>query len=104
VINNVLNITRTVTVRQKAVKYNLSYNLVARKLKLVSTSPQAEDIPAARKRPPLEEPLPTTNANLGTDTQPNAGATGHWIEKEEEDAKLNSAISNTPLKQWEKEY
>jgi hypothetical protein len=90
----------------------------------VSPSPQAENISAARKKARLEEPFPTTmeeaarkaalpdmsvglsppaadndanaNADLVTGTQPNAGATGHWTK--EEDAKLNSAITNTPLK------
>jgi hypothetical protein len=97
-----------------------------------SLSPQEdEDIPAARKKPRLEVHLPTAtdkaarqlaspdlsgglppadadndvNADLVTDTQPNAGATrmtGQWTS--EEDAKLTSAVANTPKKKWGTEY
>jgi hypothetical protein len=130
VINNVPNIDRTVTVRRKAATHTLSFEMAAGELKLVSPSPQAEDIPATRKKPRLDEPFLTTtteadgktaspdisvglsspaadndanaNVDLVPDTQPNAGATGHWTK--EEDAKLNRAITNTPLKKWDKGY
>jgi hypothetical protein len=97
--------------------------LTAEELELVSSPPQAEDIPApARKKPRLEEPRPTTTdvaarktaspevseevtpptaddddansiANPATDTQPDAGATGRWTL--EEDARLTRAAANT---------
>jgi hypothetical protein len=118
--------------RRKAAKRTLPFDLTAEELLLVSSQPpQDEDIPA-RKKPRLEEPLPTTadeaagktashdvavglppaaagknDANAGpiTDMQPNAGATTvnrHWTS--EEDAKLTSAVANTPMKKGGKEY
>jgi hypothetical protein len=98
-----------VMLRRKAAKRTLPFDLAAGELHLVpsssSSSPQAEDVPARKKRR-LEEPLPTTideaarktaspdlsvglpppppaaddddddlNADTVTDTQPNAGAT-----------------------------
>ena len=126
------NMNRTVTVRRKAAKRSLPFDLKAEELHLVSPPPQDEDIPA-RKKPRLEEPLPTTadatarrntashdvsvglsppaadnddeNADLMTDTHSNAGATratGRWTL--EEDAKLTSAVANTSEKKWGKEY
>jgi hypothetical protein len=134
VTNNGPNCKRTVTVRRKATKRTLPFDLTEGELELVSLPPpQDEDIPA-RKRPRLEEPLPTTtdeatretaspvvseghslpaadnddaNANLATDTQPNAGAApratgGGWTL--EEDAKLTRAVANTSKKKRGKEY
>jgi hypothetical protein len=93
-------------------------------------SPQeAEDIPVARKKPRLEEPLSIpadeaasktaspdisvdlpppaaddddVNADTVMDTQPNAGATGRWTL--EENAKLTRAVANTSKKKHGKEY
>jgi hypothetical protein len=132
------NLNRIFAVRRKAAKRTLPWDLAADDLDLVpSSSPQAEDIPTARKTPRLEEPLPTTtdeaaretaspdvsvglppppnadnddtntNADLVTVTQTNAGASTRasprlWTL--EEDAKLNSAVTNTSKKKWGKEY
>jgi hypothetical protein len=57
VIDNGSNTNRTVTVRRKATKRTLPFDLAAGELE---ASPQAEDILAARKKPRLDEPLPTT--------------------------------------------
>jgi hypothetical protein len=63
------NLNRTVTMRRKAAKRTLPFDLVAEELLLVpslSLSPQAEaslqaeGIPVARKKPRIEEPLPIT--------------------------------------------
>jgi hypothetical protein len=89
--------------------------------------PQAEDIPA-RKKPRLDEPLPSTSDEVArkiaspdvsvglpppaadnddvntipvTDTQLNAvttGATGRWTT--DEDAKLTGAVAKTPKKRY----
>jgi hypothetical protein len=62
--NNGPNLNRTVTVRRKAAKRTHPFDLAAEELHLVPSSslssPQAEDIQPARKKPRLEEPLPTT--------------------------------------------
>jgi hypothetical protein len=91
------NMNRTVAVRRKVAKRTLPFDLRAGEL-LVS---QDEDNPA-RKKPRLEEPLPTPV----TDTQPNSGAstraTGRWTL--EEDAKLTEAITSTFKMKWRKEY
>jgi hypothetical protein len=114
--------------RRKAAKRTLPFDLAAEEL-LVS---QAEDNPA-RKKPRLEEPLPTlidqaarktdspdlslglpplvadnddTNANPMADTSSNAGAST-WATARwttEEDAKLTSAVASTSKKKWGKEY
>jgi hypothetical protein len=125
------NWNRTVAVRRKAAKRTHPFDLAAGELHLVSSTPQAEDIPAARKKPRLEKPLPTTpdqaarktappdvsagrpplpaadnddtNADPETDTQPNAGATRrHWTS--DEDAKLTSAVTNTSKMKLGKKY
>jgi hypothetical protein len=55
----------------------------------------------------VDLPLPVAdnnddpNADLVTDTQPDAGATASWTP--EEDAKLTSAIANTRRKKHHKE-
>jgi hypothetical protein len=119
---------RKVKVRRKAAK-RLPFELSEEELDLVSQDGD-EDTPA-RKKPRLEEPIPTTtdkaarkvdspdvseglpppnadnddanaNADPVTDTKPNAGATGRWTL--EEDAKLTLAVSNTSKKKWRKEY
>jgi hypothetical protein len=87
-------------------------------------------MPPARKKPRLEEPLPTAtdeaarrtaspdasvvlpppadndetnrNADPVTSTQPNAGANRRWTV--DEDAKLMSAITNTSKMKWGNEY
>jgi hypothetical protein len=133
VVNNGSNRNHTVTVRRKAAKRTHPFDLAAEELHLVPSSslssPQAEDIPPARKKPRLEEPLPTTtdeaaskaaspdlsaglpppvaaNADPMTDTQPNAGAATvtrrTWTL--EEDAKLTSAVANTSKTKCGKEY
>jgi hypothetical protein len=127
----------TLMLRRKAAKRTLPFDLAAGELHLVpssSSSLQAEDIPATKKRR-LEKPLPTTtdeatrktaspdlsvdlpppppaadddddlNADLETDTQPNAGATratARWTT--DEDAKLTLAVANTSKKRHGKEY
>jgi hypothetical protein len=124
------NINRTVAERRKAAKRSNPFDLTAEELHLVPQ--EAEDLPA-RKKARLEEAFPTTtdeaagkavapdvsvrlppaaagnddaNADLVTDTQPNARATTvtrrRWTS--EEDAKLTSAVTNTPMKKWGKEY
>jgi hypothetical protein len=133
------NLNHAVAVRRKAAKRTLPWDLAAQELLLIPSSslpraeasPQAEDITTAKKKPRLEEPLPTTpneaarktaspdvsvglpppvaddddtNTNVDpmTDTQPNAGATSNWTL--EEDAKLTSAVTNTSKKKWGKKY
>jgi alkylhydroperoxidase/carboxymuconolactone decarboxylase family protein YurZ len=132
------NLNGTFVVCRKVAKRTLPWDLVAGELHIVpssSLSPlQAEDIPPARKRPCLEEPLPTTtdeaareiaspnvsvglpppavekddanaNADLVTDTQMNAGATtANRRWTSEEDAKLTSAVPNASKKKRGKEY
>jgi hypothetical protein len=129
-----LDLNRTFTVRRKVAKRSESWyhkpplqNDTAPLL----PSPEAEVILAKKKKQCLEEPLPTTtdeaarktdspdvsaghppaaaddgaNADLVTDTQPNAGATRasrRWAP--EEDTKLTSAVTNTHKKKWGKEY
>jgi hypothetical protein len=115
-------------VRRKTAKRTLPWDLKERELDLV-LPPQDEDIPA-RKKPRLEEHLPTTtdedtrktaspdvsvglppptadnddeNAGPVTDTQRNADATpatGSWTL--EEDAKLTSVLASTSKKKWGK--
>jgi hypothetical protein len=136
------NLNCTFAVRRKAARRTLPWDLAAGELDLVSSQPssssssppQAEDI-LDRKKPRLEEPLPTTkdqavrktpspditvdlsppaadidkaNADSTMDTQPKAGATrakGPWTPwKPEDDAKLTTAVTNTPKKKWGKEY
>jgi hypothetical protein len=125
-MSNDAKMNRRVVVRRKAAKRTLPFDLAAGEL-LVS---QDEDNPA-RKKPRLEDSLPTTtdevakktaapdasggllppaadndaNADPVTDTQPNAGATratGNWTL--EEDAKLTNAVMNTRKKKCGKEY
>jgi hypothetical protein len=111
------NLNRTVTVRRKATKRTFPWDQAAGELNVRSPSPQAEKV-LARKKPRVEEPLPTAtdeaarlllhlavqfpppvadnvdaNADPVTDTQSNAGETGRWTL--EEDAKLTSAVTNT---------
>jgi hypothetical protein len=126
-----------VMLRRKAAKRTLPFDLAAGELHLVSSSsssssPQAKDVPATKKRR-LEEPLPTTtdeavrktaspdlsvgispppaaddddlNADTVTDTQPNAGATratARWTT--DEDVQLTTAVANTSKKKYGKEY
>jgi hypothetical protein len=129
VTNNGTDRNRTVNVRRQAAKRTHPFDLTNEELNLVLQEDN-EDIPA-RKKPRLEEPLPTTkdeatretaspeisvvlsphaaendganaDADPVTDTQPNTGATGRWTL--EEDAKLTRAVSNTSKKKWRKEY
>jgi hypothetical protein len=126
------DLKRTVKVRRKAAKRTRPFDLPAGELLLVSRPPQAKEIPA-RKKPRLEEPLPTTtdqaanktaspdvsvdlpppaadndylNADTLTDTQPNAAAT--WatgrLWTTDEDAQLTIAITNTSKKKHYGEY
>jgi hypothetical protein len=123
------DLNRTVSLRRKAAKRTLPWDLAAGELDLMSSSPppQAEDIPAARKKRRIEEPFPTssdeaTTKNTSHDTTvalppPDAAAaaadnvdansakgtraTGRWTP--EEDAKLNSAMNNCKKKHG-KEY
>jgi hypothetical protein len=130
VINNVPNWIRTVKVPRKAAKRTLPFDLTGEQVNLM-TPPQVGDIPARRKKPRLEEPLPTTtdqatretdspdvsvgvstptadnddaNADPVTDTPNDAAtrATRRWAL--EEDAKLARAVANTSKKKRGKEY
>jgi hypothetical protein len=122
----------TVAAHRKAAKRTLPWDLVAGELHLMSSQPpQNEEIPApARKKPRLEEPVPTTrdqaarktaspevsvdlpppgadidnaNAYSVTDTQPKPGAyRRRWTL--EEDAKLTSAVASTLKMKWGKDY
>jgi hypothetical protein len=119
VANDSPNMNRAVQVRRKAAKRTLPFDLAAGELHLVpssssSLSPQAEDVPARKKRG-LEEPVSTTTVSIAlpvaaaaaiadpmVDTQPNTVATANWTL--EEDAKLTRAVANTSKKKWGKEY
>jgi ribosome recycling factor len=131
VTNNDANMNRTVMLHRKAAKRTLPFDLAADELHLEPSSsppPQAEDIPAARKKPCIEEPLPgatrdeatrktaSPDVSVGlpppaadndhadgdpvTDTQPNAGANRRWTA--EEDTELSSAVANISEKWGEK--
>jgi hypothetical protein len=66
----------TVAVRRKAAKRTHPWDLIAGELQLVSPLPKAED-ESARKKPRLEEPLPTTTdeaAGKTTSTDVSLGA------------------------------
>jgi hypothetical protein len=123
------SMNRTVKISRKAAKRTLPWDQAAGEL-LMS---QDEDNPA-RKKPRLEEPLPTTtdeaagktaspdlsvglpptaadideaNANTDplTDAQPNAEAT--WATgfwSKDEDAELSRAVANTSKMKWGKGY
>jgi hypothetical protein len=116
------NLNRTVTVRRRAKKRALPWDLTARDIYRV-TPPQAEDTPA-RKKPRREEPLPATtdeaarktplpdisvglpaaadDDHADADSVKGARATGHW--RLEEDAKLRSAVAIAGKKKYGKEY
>jgi hypothetical protein len=132
VSNNDTNMNGAVIVRRKPAKRTLPFDLAAEPSS--SFSPQAEDIPPARKKPRLEENLPTTtdeaarksasssylsvgfpppaadnedvNAYPVTDTQPNAEATRKTPRRwtKDEDAELTRAIMNTCKKKHGSEY
>jgi hypothetical protein len=126
------DLNRTVSLRRKAAKRTLPWDLAAGELDLMSSSPppQAEDIPAARKKRRIEEPFPTssdeaTTKNTSHDTTvalppPDAAAAAAAAADNvdansakgtratgrwtpEEDAKLNSAMNNCKKKHG-KEY
>jgi hypothetical protein len=123
-----LNPMGTFTVRRKAAKRSERWR--QNDTAVLPQSPQGEVI-LSRKKPRLDEPLPTTpdnatrenasprilvafvpppadnddsNAGPVTDTQPNAcvAATGRWAA--EEDAALTNAIAKTEKKRWGEEY
>jgi hypothetical protein len=60
VTGNGPNMSRKGAVRRKAAKRTHPFDLAAGELHLLPSSPEAEDIPPARKKSRLEEPLPTT--------------------------------------------
>jgi hypothetical protein len=124
---------RTVAVRRKAAKRTHPFDLAAEELHLVPSlslsSPQAEGIPAARKKPRLDEPLPVATDEAARKTAPpgvsvglpppppppaadnddaNANADHVTVTRRswtlEEDAKLTSAVTNTSQKKCSKEY
>jgi hypothetical protein len=129
------NLNRTVSVQRKATKCSESWYLVPPLPQNTAVplppSPQGGDIPE-RKKPRLDEPLPTAtdeaarktaspdfslglpppaadnndaNADLVTDTTPNTGATSHWLRLTlEEVAELTSAVAKTKKKRWGKEF
>jgi hypothetical protein len=119
------NLNDTFVVRRKAGKRTLPWDLAVDELEIVSPQ-QAEDI-RATKRPRLDEPssastceaatplssqniavsLPAADvdadhADADADPVKGARATGYWTS--EEDAKLNSVVTNTSKKKWCKEY
>jgi hypothetical protein len=107
---NYLNYTFTFTLRRKAAKRSEAwYQTTATPL---PPPPQAEVIPARKKRRLNEPILRTTseanyyeNAELVSDTPPNTGANeamGRWTP--EEDAVLTNAVAKTEKKLWGKEY
>jgi hypothetical protein len=130
------NLNDAVAVRRTAAKRTLPWDLAAQELLLIPSSslPRAEDIPAAKKKPRIEEPLPTTtdevarkpassdvsvglpppaeadddndtNVDRVMDTQPNAGAARATSRWTlEEDAELTHAVANTSKKKHGKEY
>jgi hypothetical protein len=128
IASNDANMNHTVTDGRKAAKRTLPWDLNAGEL-LVS---QDQDNPA-RKKPRLEEPLPTTtdqaasknespdlsvelspaaaaaadnddvNTDAVTDTQPNA-VTTRRLWTLEDDAKLTRAVANTSKKKWGNNY
>jgi hypothetical protein len=121
---------RTVAVRRTVAKRTHPFDLEAGELHLVSSTPQAEDIPAARESRASRSLFPQQQTKLlerqrhltfrwsfllllllplimmtQTDTQTSAAATRvtrHWTS--EEDAKLTSAFANTSKIKWGKEY
>jgi hypothetical protein len=130
-VSNDPKLNRTVAARRKFSNRTLPWDLEAQELDLVSPPPQAEEMPARKKRR-LEEPfsvstddaarktaspdvsvgLPSPAADSDDvtadpvkDTQPNAwatGATARWTTYE--DAELTSAVANTTKKKWGNEY
>jgi hypothetical protein len=120
------NLNRAVEVRRKAANRTLPWDLAAGELDLMSPPPQAEDVPARKKRrlkkpfsASTDEASPDTSVGLPpsvvdnddvnvdpmTDTQPNivaTSATGHWTI--DEDAQLASAVTNTSKKKYGREY
>jgi hypothetical protein len=115
----------TVVVRRKAAKRTSPWDLAAGELTLVSSPPQAEDIPAAKKprleEPQLEEPfsastdeastkisahdttaisLPVNADHVDVDAHPVKGnrATRYW--RPEEDEKLKDAVATHGGKNW----
>jgi hypothetical protein len=125
----------TVIARRKAAKRTLSWDLETGELDLVSSPPlQAEDIPAAaRKKPRLEEPLPTatdeaarktpspdisvglspppaadgdddTDADADPSTDNQPNTVATGHWTTDEDSKLTSAVANTSKKKCVKEY
>jgi hypothetical protein len=127
VTSNDPNWNRTVAVRRKSAKRTHPFNLAAEELNLVSSTPQAEDIPPARKKPRLQEPLTAVtneaatktasfdisvplpppgadndNANASADLVTATRVTRHWTS--EEDAKLTNSVTNTSKMKWGKEY
>jgi hypothetical protein len=72
VSNEDANMNGTVKISRKAAKRTLPWDLTAEELLLLSSQPpQAEDIPAARKKPRLEESLPTTTDEAARKTDSN---------------------------------
>jgi hypothetical protein len=116
------DLNRTFAVRRKAAKRSIPWDLVGGELDLISQRQESEDI-RATKKPRLEEPffastdeastklsshdtavsLPTADSDYA-DADPEKGSrtTGYWTP--EEDAKLNSAITNTCKKKKGKKY
>jgi hypothetical protein len=122
-VSNDSNVDPTVTMRRKAAKRTLPFDLTEEELNLM-TPPQAEDIPA-RKKPRLEEPLPTTtdqaarktaspdisvdvpapdsddaNGDADAVTAVASTQTTRRLWTLEEDAELTSAIENTRKKKY----
>jgi hypothetical protein len=118
-VRNGPNLNRTFTVRRKAAKRILPWDLPIDEIQLALPRPQDEDI-QERKRPRLEEPVPTsTDDAIAENTShntalalpppdrdesnpvggmhPNRMTAGvHWTP--EEDAKLTSAVAKTKKK------
>jgi hypothetical protein len=128
-VRNGPNLNRTFTVRRKAAKRILPWDLPIDEIQLALPLPHDEYM-RETNRPRLEEPVPTSATDVATpkmtshdttvvlppdaaadhadsdhvmDMHPNARASGaprRWTP--EEDVELTSAVANTPKKKWGK--
>jgi hypothetical protein len=71
------NLNRTFTVRRKAAKRILPWDLPADEIQLVPPRPQDEDIIQEKKRPRLEEPFSTSPTDEATTENPFHAVSNH---------------------------
>jgi hypothetical protein len=103
-VSNGSDMNPTVIVRRKAAKRTLPFDLVAEELLPLSSSsppPQAEDIPAARKKQRLEVPLPATRDEAARKTaSPNLSvglpAAAAAAAADDDDANTDSMTDTQP--------